>query len=103
MKQDTSIISILHLQQNNSRTAQTLLTLKTNCLILYYTDRSKSIPHSPTVSLIQFTREDTNTEYLLKVNTQHTEINLTQVPNLLLDLPLALESLSLLHQRSVTS
>ena len=43
------------------------VTLNTNCSTLHHKDWSKSILHSPTVSLIQITRQDRNTEHLLNV------------------------------------
>jgi len=55
--------------------------------------------HCTTVAWIQITREVRNYEYLLNVNNyQQKYMNLTQVPWLLLDLPLAPNSLSLLYQ-----
>jgi hypothetical protein len=71
------------------------VTLNTN----YHKDCPKSILHSPTISLIQITGEATNSEYLLNVNNiQQKDIKLTWVPWLLLDLSLAVDSLSLVHQ-----
>jgi len=61
-------------------------------------------PHSPTVSWIQITRKARNSIYMLNVNnTLKKYANLTLVPWLLLDLPLAANSLSLLYQWPVTS
>ena len=65
------------------------VTLNTNCSTLHHKDCStlhhkdcsKSILHSPIDSLIRITREDRNTKYLLKVNTQQKDINLTRVPD----------------------
>jgi len=75
-----------------------LCNIKYKRSTLHHKDCSKSILHSPTDSLIQITQEDRNAEYLLKVNTQQKDLNLTFVPKLLLDLPLALESPSVLHK-----
>ena len=59
--------------------------------------------HSPTVSWKQITREARNYEYLLNVNHTLKIRNLPRVPRLLLDLPLAPNSLSLLYLWPVTS
>ena len=80
------------------------VTYNTNCSRHYHKERSKSILHSPTVTWIQITREARNSKYLLNVkNIQQKHINFTQVLSSLIDLPLVLESPSLLHQWTVTS
>ena len=91
------------LRQSDNGTSQAMWQ-NTNCSRLFHKDCSKSILHSPTISWIQITREARHSEYLLNVNnTLQKDINLTQVPSLLLSLLLPLDSLSLLHQWPVIS
>ena len=63
------------------------VTYNTNCSTCYHKECPQSILHSPTLSLIQITSKARNSEYLLNANnTEQKDINLTQVPMLLLDL-----------------
>jgi len=62
----------------------------------------KSILHIPTVSWLLITREAINYQYLLDVNNNQQRHKLNSGSSLL-DLPFALETLSLLHQWHVTS
>ena len=81
------------------RTKPRQTPIQNNTAVYRYSHSAQS-----TVSWIQITREARNSEYLLNVNnTLQKDINLTLVPWLLLDLPLAANSLSLLYQWPVTS
>jgi len=81
------------------RTKPRQTTMESNIPVYIYSHSAR-----PTVSWIHITRKARNSVYLLRVkNTLQKYINVTRVPRLLHDLPLASNSLFLLYQLLVTS